>query len=212
MLAEEKNKIIVKNITKQKQLADKLNKQTGYARFGVGAMGGAAGEAFVADVEEVGSFGDMFDRGPTQLDSYALDGGREDATRKLMNRFKFASEGLLITPFVGAVAKGGKALATRGKDLAYSSSKFDRAVNKVTCSKNSIGLNLRIYEMSIAEYKARNLSDNIKPDKFNLWREITYYEYVREEIIKKKKSPNFPILYAFFISSGTGIDFKKLKK
>ena len=50
-----------KNITRQKQIADKLNKQTGYARFGVGAVGGAAGEAFVADVEEIGSFGDMFD-------------------------------------------------------------------------------------------------------------------------------------------------------
>ena len=89
-----------KNITKQKQLADKLNKQTGYARFGVGAVGGAAGEAFVADVEEIGSFGDMFDRGPTQLDSYALDGGREDATRKLMNRFKFGSESLFTREMI----------------------------------------------------------------------------------------------------------------
>ncbi len=57
--------------------------------------------------------------------------GREDASRKLMNRFKFASEGLLITPFVGAVAKGGKSLAKHGKELAYSNSKFDRWVNKV---------------------------------------------------------------------------------
>ena len=55
----------------------------------------------------------------------------EDAIRKLMNRFKFGSEGLLLTPFVGAVAKGGKALATKGKELAYSNSKFDRWVNKV---------------------------------------------------------------------------------
>ena len=119
-----------KNITKQKQLADKLNKQTGYARFGVGAVGGAAGEAFVADVEEIGSFGDMFDRGPTQLDSYALDGGREDATRKLMNRFKFGSESLLLTPFVAGVGKGAKALATRGKDLAYSNYKLERYLGK----------------------------------------------------------------------------------
>ena len=119
-----------KNITKQKQLADKLNKQTGYARFGVGAMGGAAGEAFVADVEEIGSFGDMFDRGPTQLDSYALDGGREDAARKLMNRFKFGSESLLLTPFVAGVGKGAKALATRGKDLAYSNYKLERFLGK----------------------------------------------------------------------------------
>ena len=119
-----------KNITKQKQIADKLNKQTGYARFGVGAVGGAAGEAFVADVEEIGSFGDMFDRGPTQLDSYALEGGREDATRKLMNRLKFGSESLLITPFAAGIGKGAKALATRGKDLAYSNYKLERFLGK----------------------------------------------------------------------------------
>jgi hypothetical protein len=119
-----------KNITKQKQIADKLNKQTGYARFGVGAVGGAAGEAFVADVEEIGSFGDMFDRGPTQLDSYALEGGREDATRKLMNRLKFGSESLLITPFAAGIGKGAKALATRGKDLAYSNYKIERFLGK----------------------------------------------------------------------------------
>ena len=119
-----------KNITKQKQIADRLNKQTGYARFGVGAVGGAAGEAFVADVEEIGSFGDMFDRGPTQLDVFALDGGREDATRKLMNRFKFGSESLLLTPFAAGIGKGAKALATRGKDLAYSNYKLERYLGK----------------------------------------------------------------------------------
>jgi len=119
-----------KNITKQKQIADRLNKQTGYARFGVGAVGGAAGEAFVADVEEIGSFGDMFDRGPTQLDVFALDGGREDATRKLMNRLKFGSESLLVTPFAAGVGKGAKALATRGKDLAFSNYKLERFLGK----------------------------------------------------------------------------------
>jgi hypothetical protein len=72
----------------------------------------------------------MFDRGPTQLDSYALDGGREDATRKLMNRFKFGSESLLLTPFVAGVGKGAKALATRGKDLAYSNYKLERFLGK----------------------------------------------------------------------------------
>ena len=72
-------------------------------RLGVGAVGGAAGEAFVADVEEIGSFGDMFDRGPTQLDSYALEGGREDATRKLMKRFPYLSTmaGRMAQPGIG---------------------------------------------------------------------------------------------------------------
>jgi hypothetical protein len=120
-----------KNLTKQRQIADELNKKAGYAKFGVGAIGGATGEAFVADVEEIGSFGDILDRGPTQLDVYALEGGREDATRKLMNRFKFGSESLLLTPFVAGVGKSAKAMATRGQELIYSNSRLDRFLGKI---------------------------------------------------------------------------------
>ena len=119
-----------KNAVRQAIKADSLNRQAGVKRFAAGVAGGAAGETMVADIEEIGTFGDMFDSGPTALDHYNTE-GREDATRKLMNRLKFGTEGLLITPFVGAVAKGGKALATRGKELAYSNSRFDRWVNKV---------------------------------------------------------------------------------
>jgi len=106
-------------------------KGLGYKRFAAGAVGGALGEAFVADVEEIGSFGDLFDRGPTQLDTYSLEGGREDATRKLMNRIKFGSEALFVTPFVAGAGKGAKALATKGKDLAYSNSRIERYLSKV---------------------------------------------------------------------------------
>jgi len=120
-----------KNLAKEKEIADKLNEAARVPRFVVGAVGGAAGEAFVADVEEIGSFGDIFDKGPTQLDVFALDGGREDASRKLMNRFKFGSEALFITPFAAGIGKGAKAIATRGKALAYSNSRIDRFLNKV---------------------------------------------------------------------------------
>ena len=120
-----------KNLAKQKQIADKLNEASKAPRFAVAAVGGAAGEAFVADVEEIGSFGDMFDRGPTQLDVFAMDGGRQDAIRKLMNRVKFGSEALLVTPFAAGIGKGAKAIATKGKDLAYSNSRLDRFFNKV---------------------------------------------------------------------------------
>lgn len=73
----------------------------------------------------------MFDRGPTQLDSFSLEGGREDAARKLMNRIKFGSEALFVTPVVAGVGKGAKALATKGKDLAYSNSRIERFLSKV---------------------------------------------------------------------------------
>ena len=119
-----------KSAVKQAMRADSLNKNAGTVRFAAGVAGGAAAETVVADVEEIGTFGDMFDSAPTELDRLNSE-GREDATRKLMNRFKFASEGLLITPFVGGVAKGAKALKKHGQHLAYSNSRFDRAVNKI---------------------------------------------------------------------------------
>ena len=56
--------------------------------------------------------------------------GREDATRKLLNRLKFGSESLLVTPFVYGAGKSAKLLANRGKDLAYSNSQFARWLDK----------------------------------------------------------------------------------
>ncbi len=97
------------------QKADDFNKTIGKRRFVAGVAGGAAGEAFVADVEDLGTFGDVFEAGPTDLEEVTDEGGREDAFKKLMNRTKFGAESLLITPIVYGVGKGIKAAATRGK-------------------------------------------------------------------------------------------------
>lgn len=117
-----------KNVTLAAAKADELNKAAKTKRFAAGVFGGATGETFVADVEEIGTFGDFFD-GPTAIDSSELE-GRDEAGRRLLNRIKFGSESLLLTPFVYGVGKGGKALASRGKELAYSDSAFERWVNK----------------------------------------------------------------------------------
>ena len=111
----------------------KLNKKAKYARYSVATLGGAAGETMVVDNDEIGTFGDMFD-GPTMLSREENLSGREDAVRKLMNRIKFGSESILLTPIVSGVGSTAKALAKRGKDLAYSNSKFDRWINKyISC-------------------------------------------------------------------------------
>ena len=106
-----------------------LNKKAKYGRYTVGVMGGAAGEVFVADVENIGTFGDMFERGVTQLDRQESSGG-DEASRKLLNRLKFGSESLLLTPVVFGIGKSSKLLAQRGQELAYSNSKFDRWLDK----------------------------------------------------------------------------------
>ena len=119
------------NVVKGLTQANRLNKRAGVKRFAAGIMGGAAGETMVADVEDIGSFGDMFQSAPTGLDREEGLDGRQDAARKLMNRIKFGSESTLLTPFVYGVGTGAKALAKKGKDLAYSNSRFERIVDKI---------------------------------------------------------------------------------
>ena len=97
-------------------------------RFAAGVFGGAAGETLVADIEDIGTFGDFFD-GPTAIDDRETF-GREEAGRRILNRLKFGTESIFITPFVYGVGTGAKALAKRGKDLAYSDSAFERWVDK----------------------------------------------------------------------------------
>jgi len=113
-----------------------LNKRSKYKRFALAVTGGAAGEGLVIDTDEIGTFGDMFE-GPTSLNRDESLSGREDATRKLMNRFKFGTESLLVTPFAFGVGNAAKSLAKRGKDLAYSSSQFERFLDKYIRSQFS---------------------------------------------------------------------------
>jgi len=110
------------------QEVEKLNKKAGSRKFIAGVMGGATGEAFIADADKIGSFGDLFG-GPTSLDREESIGS-DEASRRLLNRLKFGTESLLVTPAIYGVGKAAKGLAQRGKELAYSDSAFDRWVNK----------------------------------------------------------------------------------
>jgi len=76
------------NLIKATQKANQLNKSAKVKRFAAGVTGGALGETFVADVEEIGTFGDVFG-GPTELDREEEPDASDDALRKLMNRAKF---------------------------------------------------------------------------------------------------------------------------
>ena len=89
--------------------------------------------------------------------------------------------------------------------------KFDQASQTVVCAKNSIGLNIRLYSLSCAEYYSYKFRQLVYKE-YDVWRELAYYEYVRENIIKKRQSPNFPVLYSFFLSPNRKIDFFALKK
>ena len=115
------------NIAKGLAKAEELNQLSNTQRFAAIAAGGFAGDTMVADIEKLGTFGDAFHIGPTQLDTYETETSSEEAAKRLMNRFKFGSESLLLTPFVYGAGKGFSMLAKQGREMAYSDSQFARA-------------------------------------------------------------------------------------
>tara|TARA_R110000803_G_scaffold194439_1_gene257540 strand:+ start:4096 stop:8022 length:3927 start_codon:yes stop_codon:yes gene_type:complete len=96
-----------------------------YLKFG--AQAGAAGvtdAVVVADVEEIGTFGDLYD-GFT-----AIDRESDNPQTELLNRLKFGTEGGLFTAGLSGIFSGAKKLAKEGTKLRTSNSKFDRWLDK----------------------------------------------------------------------------------
>lgn len=88
--------------------------------------------------------------------------------------------------------------------------RYDMKGNKVKCAKNSIGINIRIYRMTNEEYYIKQLPDS-NYNNHNLWREIAYYEYLREEILKQNICPNFIMMFGYYISERCNIDFQRIE-
>ena len=117
----------------------KLNDKARIQRFGAAILGGAAGETLVADNENIGTIGDALEWGPTQLEVDAevdYEGGvaedpQKDAVRKLMNRVKFGADSVMYFPFIFGGIKAVGHVAKFGKNLALSSSKINKSIDKV---------------------------------------------------------------------------------
>ncbi len=80
--------------------------------------------------------------------------------------------------------------------------------NQSECATSNVGMNIRIYLLSKYEddlYKSNYLQRHYS----DVWRELDYYQFVREEIIKPKLSPNFITLHSYYMTKNTGIQFGK---
>ena len=127
------------NVKKGMEQVYKLNDRARATRFGAAVLGGAAGETFVGDIESIGTFGDAFKFGPTQLDieeeidfkGQIPQDAQKDAARKLLNRVKFGADSVLSFPFVYGATKAIGKVAEFGKELAYSSSKINKTVDEI---------------------------------------------------------------------------------
>jgi hypothetical protein len=147
------------NLQKATKKANDYNKTLGRKKFVAGMAGGVGGEAFVANVEDIGSFGDVFEAGPTQLEETTDEGGREDAGRKLMNRLKFGAESPVTLLFGYGAGKAIKAAVQRGRRLEFSNSKLDQHFNKVFSALRARGAKPQeIFEGKMAE-KGATMAD-----------------------------------------------------
>jgi len=89
---------------------------------------------------------------------------------------------------------------------------FNNTTYSMRCNPNNINLNIRIYDMNVGEVCAKRISENYDWHRFDLWREIGFYEYVREKIIRKNICPHFPIMFAYYVSPNKKIDFEKFRQ
>jgi len=87
---------------------------------------------------------------------------------------------------------------------------FDQVSGTAICAKQSIGIQIRIYALNQAEYASYTVRDELYK-KYDVWRELLFYEKIREDLLKTKRCPHFCMKFAHFISANEDIDFVKLR-
>lgn len=78
------------------------------------------------------------------------------------------------------------------------------------CSNNSTGINVRLYMLTDGAYLI-NRQPVTKASDYDVWRDMAFYNYIKEEILKKKVCPNFPLMYGYNIALNSGINYEELK-
>lgn len=86
---------------------------------------------------------------------------------------------------------------------------------KIDFAKDAMSINIRLYKMVEGSWLInKNNSDKYnnkeKFFKYDEWREIAYYGYIRENIIKKNVCPNFVNMYGYFIDEKSNIEYDKI--
>lgn len=92
--------------------------------------------------------------------------------------------------------------------------RVENRTGNVACATDDIKTNVRIYSMSVYDELANVMNDNttgIIKAVSEVWREVMFYTYIREEILKRKLCPHFPFLHAYYITDNSSIDFDKMK-
>jgi hypothetical protein len=140
-------------------------------------------------------------------DRVSLDGYGE---RSLLNSLKF----LDLNPYNTNKFSNNPYKGLPDNMLIYRSCypiKHNPNIGGVSCAINSVGLNVRIYSVSEGSYNINVTNTGLYKD-FEEWREIGFYEFVREKIMKRHISPNFVNFFGYYMSTDSKIDFAKINE
>ena len=110
-----------------KKAAELTLKGKGRAFMAGALSGGLAEGVFIGDVEGAGTFGDLLG-GPTEINRSDTD---PSASREILNRIKFGTEGALFTGILGGTGKVIKKITNRNKGLDTANSQIDRWIDTV---------------------------------------------------------------------------------
>lgn len=77
------------------------------------------------------------------------------------------------------------------------------------CSRNSTGANVRVYRLTEGCHLV-NKHDGGDITKYDIWRDIAFYNYIKEDILKKKVCPNFALMYGYNVSLESRIDYDNI--
>jgi hypothetical protein len=90
--------------------------------------------------------------------------------------------------------------------------RYNRSSVSTQCAKNSTGANIRMYKMLEGSYLATKYNPQTRYADYDELREIGYYEFIRETILKLYKSPNFTLMYGYYITEKANIDYDSINR
>jgi hypothetical protein len=89
--------------------------------------------------------------------------------------------------------------------------RFNTDTRNIEIAKQSMGVNIRIYMLSTGALNC-NINHALDCENFDVWRELSYYKYVKETILQKKVSPNFISMILYKLDRVSQINYDELKQ
>ncbi len=89
--------------------------------------------------------------------------------------------------------------------------RYNNDTRNIEIAKQAMGVNIRIYMLSKGALNC-NIDAGLDCHNFDVWRELSYYKYVKETILEQKISPNFISMILYKLDKISKINYKELEQ